>query len=164
MAGKQTIVKDVALKQIFPDIKNVTASTASYSQGDHIVFDSTLHIARAPTAESEGSSYLGISMLDVSSGKPLSPYSGTAVDAAQAVPAMDGPAYGVTNMYVLKTGDSLSPGVSIYIDLATGSRGVASTGTKAIGVYQGAAISGSAAGLEIECLVGARFPNDVLKF
>lgn len=170
MAGKNTVVKQISTKQIFPDVKNLTNSSISYVQGQHLIFDSANHVVRAPTAESEASTYLGIASLDISSGKPVSPYQGTAVDAAQAVPSMNGPIYGDTFLMTLKTGDSLSPGDNVYVYLAAGVNGVGSsagaTGTKVIGVYVGTqgTISTAAAGLQIECLIGARFSNDSLKF
>lgn len=164
MVGKSTVVRDIALKQIMPDIKNMVSSATNFAQGDILIFDTVSKLVRAPTAEAEGQYLLGIAALDVASGKPLSPYQGTAVDSAQAIPSLNGPLYGATFNMILKTGDSLSPGDLVYVYTTAGTSGVASTGTKAIGMYEGAAIVSAAASTVVEVLIGARFPNDVLKF
>jgi len=164
MSGKNTEVKIISPKQIIADAKPIVDSSVSFAQGDILILDTSTHLLRAPTAEAECSAFIGIAALDISSGKPLSPYIGTAVDAALAVPALDGPLYGNTYKMVAKTGDAFYPGDMVYAHIATGARGVSVSGTKAIGVYQGKAIASAAAGQEIECLIGARFPNDALKF
>lgn len=168
--GKNTIVKEVAIKQIIPDVKVFTNSSISYNQGDHLIFDTANNVVRAATAEGEGATYLGIAALDVVSGQPRSPYSGIGdADVNTAIPSESGPLYGMTAKFILKTGDALVRGAGVYIYVTAGGRGVASSagigpGTKPIGVYQGATISSAAAGQEIEVLVGARYPNDILKF
>lgn len=163
MAGKNTVVKQVGEKQIFPDIKNFLDSTVDFNQGDILIFDTSTYLVRAATSEGEGAYLLGIANATVVDGKPALPYS-TANDAAIAATSIDGPLYGDTFKMILKTGSTLTPGQQVYADPGTSARGVASSGTKAIGVYQGAAVSSSAAGLEIEVLIGARYPNDTLKF
>lgn len=164
MAGKNTEVKIIAPKQIMPDAKPVVSSATNFAQGDILILDTSTHLLRAPTAEGECSACMGIAAIDVSNGKPLSPYTGTAVDAAAAVPALDGPIYGNTFKMLAKGSDAFNPGDMVYAYIAGGTRYVSSSGTKAIGVYQGAAIASAVAGQEIECLIGARFPNDALKF
>lgn len=163
MAGKNTEVKIIAPKQLIADAKPVVSSAVNFAQGDILILDTSTALLRAPTAEAECSAFIGLAAIDVVSGKPASPYS-TAVDAAAAIPALDGPLYGNTFNMVAKTGDAFTPGCKVYAHIATGSRGVSVSGTKAIGIYQGKAIASAAAGQEIECLIGARFPDDVLKF
>jgi hypothetical protein len=164
MAGN-TIVKQISEKQIFPNILGYVSSAVTFNQGDYLIFDPVNSLVRAATAEAEAASGLGIAALSISSGQPISPYQGTAVDAAQAAPAMNGPLYGDSALMVLKTGSTLALGAPVYLDIATGNQGVAASGTKAIGVYVGqSAITSSAAGLQVEVLIGARYPNDTLKF
>ncbi len=168
--GKNTVVKEIATKQIFPDVKVLTNSSISYNQGDHLIFDTANNVVRSATAEGEGATYLGIATMDVVSGQPRTPYTGIAdADVNASIPSIDGPIYGITAKCVLKTGDSLLPGEQVYIYPTAGGTGVASSagigpGTKPIGVYQGAQVTTSAAGLQIEVLIGDRYPNDVLKF
>lgn len=162
MAGVNNIVREIAPKSIFDDASAVTSATEDFNQGDLLVLDSG--VIKKAAAEADGATFLGVSKISVVDGKLLSPYSGTAVDAAQAKGVLCGPVYGVVAKLILKTGEALAVGGLVYLDPATGGRGVAASGTKAIGVYQGAAIASAVAGQQIEVLVGARFPQDALKF
>lgn len=164
MAGINTIVRSVAPKSIFESALSVISSAVSFDQGDLLVFDDTNNVLKKPAAEAEGSTFLGVARCSISSGKLVSPYQGTAVDAAAGIVTVPGPVYGVIARCVLKTGITIAPGDSIFLDPATGTRGVTNTGTKAIGIYQGPAVATSAAGLEIEVLIGARHNGDVLKY
>jgi hypothetical protein len=163
MAGKNRIVRSVSEKSIFPSAKEVVDATVSFAQGDLLVFDDTANLLKKPAAEAEGSTFLGIAIETVVDGKLASPYV-TDVDAAQAVSELPGPSYGVIAKLVLKTGDALNPGDSVYLYPAGGTYHVQAAGTKAIGVYAGPAIASAAAGQEIEVLLGCRHPGDVLKF
>ncbi len=118
---------------------------------------------KKPAAETEGSTFLGVARVSIVLGKIASPYN-TDVVASQAIQDIPGPVYGVIAKCVLKTGDSVNPGDDIYLDPGTGTRGVTVTGTKSIGLYQGPAIAGAAAGTEIPVLIGCRAKNDSLKF
>jgi len=160
--------KQVAQKQLLPDIKAFVSSSTNFTQGDHQILDPSTYLVRAPTAESEAQYYLGYAAIDAASGKPLSPYPGTAVDAAAAIPSMPGPLFGNVASYTLKTGDSINPGANVYVYLPGSgtlpNQYVSSTGTKPIGMYEGAAITSAASGTLINVLIGARYPNDTLKF
>lgn len=160
------ITRSISPKAIFEDLQGKVSATASYSTGDLLSWDSTNNVILIPTSETQGSTFLGISDVTVVDGVIKGPYTGiTDNNAAQPSYQILGPKYGVYALCILKTGESLAIGGSVYLDPATGTRGVAASGTKAIGVYVGnSAISSSAAGLQIEVLLGARFPNDVLKF
>jgi hypothetical protein len=165
MSGKNTITRNVAQKSIFESAKSVIGATTSFDQGDHLFFDTVNHVLAKPAAEADGVTYLGIARVTVALGKLASPYAGlTDVDASVAISDVPGPLYGVIAKCVLKTGDSLNPGDGVYLDPATGTRGVQAAGTKIIGIYQGKAIAAAAAGTEIEVLIGARYIGDVLKF
>ena len=162
--GKNRIVRNVAPKSIFAAADAVTG-TGSYEQGDLLIFDDSANVIRKPTTEAECATILGIAVESVVSGKLKGPYPGlTDVDAAGAISSLPGPVYGVVAKLVLKTGDSLSPGDLVYGDPASGTANVQAAGTKAIGIYQGKAVSSAAAGLEIEVLLGARHPGDTLRF
>jgi hypothetical protein len=163
-----TVVKEIAIKQVFPDVKNLTDSTVSYFQGDIMIFDTTTKLVRAATAESECVTLLGIADANIYLGKPFSPYYNTPVDAAQAVPAINGPIYGMTAKLILKSGDSLTAGAAVFAyqnnsDTVYGKQYCQAAGTKAIGVYQGPAITGDGVA-KVEVLIGSRYPNDTLKF
>lgn len=163
--GKNTELRIVRPGTLVPDVKNFTSSVVTYNQGDFLIFDAVNSLVRAPTAEAECSTFLGVASLDVISGVPRSPYQGlTDVDAAQAIPSMLGPVYGNSFQGVVKTGVNLTPGIALYADIATAGNGVSPSGTKQVGIYQGPSVTTSAAGLVVEVLVGARWPNDSLKF
>jgi hypothetical protein len=163
MAGVNKIVRNIGAKEIFPDATAVISSAVSFNQGDLLVFNDTTNLLAVPALETEGVTFLGIAQVTVVSGKLASPYV-TAVDASQAISSVPGPCYNVVAALVAKTGDAFNPGDLVYLDPATGTRGVSSTGTKAIGVYQGKVVASASAGQEIEVLLGTRFPADALKF
>lgn len=163
--NQSRISRMIAPKEIFEDLQGKTAATTSYATGDLLSWDSTNAIVKLPTVEGDGSTFLGISDVTVVNGHLKQVYVGTDCDAAVPSYEIKGPTYGVYAKVVLKTGDSLAIGAAVYLDPATGSRGVTASGTKTIGNYVGnAAVVSAAAGTEIEVLLGARFPNDVLKF
>lgn len=163
-AAKNTIVRSVAPKSVFEDATDLHNTTIDYDQGDFLVYDAATQLLVKPAAETEGVTMLGIAPQTVVDGQPKSPYSGTAVDASQKTPRLAGPIYGVVARCVAKTGEAYTRGCLVYLHPATGGRGVQVTGTKAIGVYQGPAIASSAAGQEVEVLIGARYPGDTLQF
>lgn len=163
MAAVNNIVTEVAKKSIFNSAKALITSAVSFAQGDLLILDTTNHILAAPSAETDGAVFLGVATETVVSGLLKRPYT-TDVDASAAITDVPGPVFGVIAKLVSKTADAWVPGNLVYLDPATGTRGVSSTGTKAIGVYQGKAITSATAGQEIEVLVGARFGGDVLKF
>lgn len=160
---KNNIVKSVARKSIFDDARNVIGSSLTFNQGDLLVMDTTTHLLRAPTLETEGSIFVGVAAVSIVNGKLPSPYN-TDVVASQSIQDIPGPVYGVICKLQLKTGDSLNPGDAVYLDPATGTQGITASGTKQIGVFQGPAIAAAAAGSLVEVLLGARFGGDVLKF
>jgi hypothetical protein len=158
-----TVVYSVGMKQIFPNILNLVDATVSFAQGDLLVYDATNKLVRKAATEGESATLVGIAAFDAASGKPLSAYQ-TAVDASVSAPQMNGPMYGIVASMTLETGSTLSPGALVYGKPSLGAQYVATSGTKAIGVYQGKAIAGSAAGQVVEVLIGARYPGDALQF
>lgn len=158
------IVRSTAPKEILSDIqvgRGLTTSI-SYNQGDLLIFDVATQTVKKPAAESEGSTFLGIATNTVASGVAVGPYSGLAT-TAQAQSLIAGPQYGVEASMILKNGDALVFGASVYLDPASGPEFVQASGTKAIGIYEGPSITGNGS-LPVRCLLGARFPNDTLKF
>lgn len=156
----------VAGKQIFPDIKALVDSTISFFQGDLMFYDASAKLVKPVSSGTEGSmaTLIGIATENIFQGKPFTPYPGTLVDAAQATPALNGPMYGIVAEFTLATGSTLNPGDPVYALPASGSQFVATTGTQAIGVYEGKLISSSSAGQKVEVLVGARYPSGNLQF
>ena len=160
---KNTLARRIAPKTLLPDIQNVVDSTLSYGEGDLLVFDTTTHKLKLPSAETDGATFVGVSPIQVQLGKPPKVYV-TDVDASAAIPAQMGPEYGNAYRLILKAGDAIVPGASVYLDPASGTQNVSVTGTKAIGVYYGKALTAATGGTVIEVVIGARFPNDTLKF
>lgn len=161
---KSRIVLSMAPKEVFEDLQGKVAATTTYYTGDLLCWDSTNHIVYLPSSETNGSTFLGISDVSVVSGTIKQTYTGTDVSSVPSY-EIKGPTYGVYAQLTLKTGDSLAIGDYVYLDPASGTSNVQASGTKPIGIYVGnAAVSSAAAGTQVVCLLGARFPNDTLKF
>ncbi len=165
MPAKNTIVREVSRKSLFESAINVISSAVSFNQGDLLVFNDTSNLIAVPAAEAEGSTFLGVATVSIVSGKLVNPYTGIPdAVSTSAISDVPGPAYGVIAKCVAKTGIALAPGDAIYLDPATGTRGVTNTGTKIIGIYQGPTVASAAAGQEIEVLLGCRHNGDTLKY
>jgi len=160
MAGKNTIVRSVAPKSLFESAIPALGAASDWEQGDLLVIKT--NVIQKAAVEADGEFMLGVARQTVTDGKVVGPYQGTAVDAAAALVDIAGPVYGVVAKCVAKTGDAFTVGCLVYLDPATGGRGVSVSGTKAIGIYQGPALT-AAAGQEVEVLIGARV-EDVLQF
>ena len=161
---KNNITRSVRPASIFPSAQGLVDANTNYNQGDWLIIESNKIIV--PDTEDDGDLCLGIATETVVAGKLKSPYS-TDVDGSTAIADLPGPTHGVVAKMILKPSDSLSPGALVYMDPVTHSRGVAASGTKAVGVYQGvAAVTGgpSTAFTEVEVLIGHRFPGDTLAF
>lgn len=169
-SGKNTVIRSVRPASLFEEVQPLLTTTLSISQGDHVVLDTSLNVLKIPVTESSDSAnYLGIMRETIVNGKLVRPYT-TDVDASQAISACPGPQYGNTFSMQLKPSDALVPGSLVYMWLpgsTVSTRGVSVSGTNAIGVYQGPAVTGgpSSTGLtEVECLIGHRYPANVLQF
>jgi hypothetical protein len=158
-----TIVRTISLNQIFPDIRTLVPATATWAQGDLLMFDPVNYVVNRLPSEASATTFLGIADQDMSAGNVVSPYS-TSNNAAIAVPALNGPLFGVVAQLILQTGTTLHGGDPIYASPTTNAgQGCAATGTKIIGVYQGPAVTTSTAGQVIEVSIMARYPGDTLK-
>jgi hypothetical protein len=147
---KNRITRSVSPKSVFEDATAMVDATVSYNQGDLLRFDDTNNLIAKFSAETDGSTFLGIASETVVNGALKSPYQGTAVDAAAALGHVPGPVAGVQAKLILKTGDSINPGDLVYW---FGDQTVTVTGTVRIGRYQGKAIASAAAGTEVEVLL-----------
>jgi hypothetical protein len=154
MAGVNKIVRSVAPKSLFESAQALVDSTISWNQGDLIYLDTTNHLLKVVTAETQSANFMGVARVTIVSGKIASPYN-TDVVASQSIADVPGPQVGVVAKLVLKTGDSLAPGQQVGLYPAAGTRGVSSTiTTNAVGVYQGPTIASATAGQEIEVYLG----------
>jgi hypothetical protein len=162
--GINNLVREVSPKSLFESAIDLIDATSTWLQGDLLIRDPATYLLRKPASEAECTDFCGIAVQTIVDGKAPSPVQGTMVDAAEGNDDIKGPVYGCIFSLILKTGDALNPGDVVYADPASGSRNVSATGTKAIGVYQGAAIASATAGQEILVLVGARAPSDALIF
>lgn len=161
MASKNRITRlSGNAKSVFPDASTVIDATTSWEQGDLLFLDSGL--LKPIAAEVDAATFVGIAESTVVLGKVKSPYS-TATDAAAGAVPVVGGVYGVVAKMVAKTGDAFNPGDLVY-SVAANPQQVSSTGSKAIGIYQGGVVASAAAGSEVECLLGHRFPGDALAF
>jgi hypothetical protein len=146
---------------VIPDATAFIDATISWNQGDLLYLDTTAHLIKPITVETQAATFLGIAPSSISLGKPVSPYQGTAVDAAQGIVPVVGGLAGVVAKLYAKTSDAFNPGDLVY-STAVDSQTVSSAGTKAIGVYLGPAIGSAVAGQLIEVHLGHRFPGDTL--
>lgn len=154
MAAKNRITVSVRPGTVFPDALKVISSAISWEQGDLLYFDDTNNLLKPLASDATAATVCGIAIQSISSGKPISPYQGTAVDAAQAIESIAGPQFGVVAKMLLKSGDSFAPGDAVYYggDAQT----VSSAGTNSVGIYQGASLTATA-GSEGEILLINRF-------
>jgi len=159
MAGTNAIKRSVAPNAVFESATAQTDATVSYEQGDLLCLLTGL--IQKPAAEADGATFLGVARETVVLGKLARPYT-TDVDASQAASEIPGPQFGIEAEVISKTGDAWAVGGLVYLDPATGARGVTSAGTKAIGVYLGPVIAAATAGQKIIIRVGHRFPGDTL--
>lgn len=159
------ITRSIRPGSVFESAQNVIDSTVSYNQGDLLVFDDTNNLVAKASAEADGATFLGIATETIVSGKLKRPVS-TDVDASAAISDVPGPMFGVVAKLALKTGDSLSPGDLVYLYPTGGSYHIQASGTKAVGVYQGSAVTGGPSDTPtlVEVHLGHRFPGDSLQF
>ena len=134
------IVREVNPSSYFESALPLIDATVSFNQGDLLYLDTSGHLIKAVTSDSNGATFLGISRATIVSGKLVSPYQGTAVDAAQAISDIAGPQFGVVAKMKLKSGDTFNPGIAVYacsVDAQT----VSSTGSNIIGYFQDAQVT-----------------------
>lgn len=165
MSGKNTIKRSVRQGSMAESSKAFLTSTISYNQGDLLVMDTSAHTIRKASTESEMNQFMGIARETVVNGVIPRPYT-TDVDASAAIADVAGPIYGITALAQLKASDTLNPGDVVYAYTTQGPRVVSASGTKVIGIYQGATVTGapSASPTEVEVLFGHRYPADTLVF
>jgi hypothetical protein len=157
--AKNRIARSVAPKSVFAEAQPLVDSTVDYLQGDLLFLDSGL--IKPVTADADGATILGIAPQTIVDGKPKAVYSGTAVDAAQAIEAIAGPVYGVIAKLKLKSGDVFAAGDLVYAT-AVDAQTVSSAGTNPVGVFQGPGVT-AVSGSEGLVLLGAVI-NGVLQF
>lgn len=161
--GINNIKSEIAVNSIFRDVGGLVTSTTTWEAGDILVFDDAANKVKAASAEADGLTVLGVAVQSVTNGVIFGPYTGiTDNSAAIQAGALAGPVFGVEAELILATGSTIAAGDLVYISDA---KTVAVTGTKAIGIYVGSkSITGSVAGQKIVVRMGARFPQDTLKF
>lgn len=160
--SKNNIVVDVARKSLFYGASGIYG-TLTFNQGDLLCFSSTTHLLTQPTQESDMDTFAGVSVEQVVSGIKKSPFSDSNDASLAAGLDIAAPVYGVICSLILKSGDGAFPGSYAYGDPATGAQNVQASGTKPIGLFTSPAITGDGT-LTVNVLVGARYPNDTLKF
>jgi hypothetical protein len=163
MASQNRIIRSIAPKAIFEEAHSVISSASTWDQGDLLYFDTSAKVIKRLASEGNAATFLGIARTKIVSGVPASPYQGLASQPNEATGAVPGPQFGLIAALVLKSGDALSPGALVYADPATGNFNVQASGTKDIGVYQGASVTGDGV-TSVEVFLGARYPDDTLRF
>lgn len=165
--SKNRIVRSIAPKSLFEEASAVVGSSTTFNQGDLLYFDTSTHTLKRLTSEANAATFCGIARIGITNGVPNSPYQGLASQPSEARGALPGPQYGIIVALVLKSGNALNPGDSVYADPVDSNFGVQTNGTKIIGIYQGTPALGSVTGdgvSTVEVLLGARYPADTLLF
>jgi len=166
--GSNQLRRQLATRSLIADASPFVDGTTSFNQGDLLYFiPSTQLITNTPASGETGSNFLGVSPVDVVSGKLRPPYIGTQCDAAVAGGGIAGPEYGSIFALVPKSGDTFTAGCRVYpvIDDASNRKVTVTSGSLAcIGLYQGPTLTAGASTPDIECLIGAVYPNDVVSF
>jgi hypothetical protein len=152
--AKNRITRSVRPGSAFESAKAVISSASTWNQGDLVYFDDVNNVLKAVTGDTDAATFCGIARQSIVAGKPVSPYQGTAVDAAQAIEELGGPQFGVIAKLKLKSGDSFAPGDLVYAS-SVDAQTVSVSGTNAIGIFQDAAIVASS-GSEGQVLIGNR--------
>lgn len=158
---KNNLKLELSRKSMFDHAGAVLSSAVNINQGDLVHFDGALNIL-APLVAGQEATLLGVSPVTIVAGKMQSPYS-TSNDAAIAVSELPGPRYGSVHDLKLTVGDALNPGDLVYPG-ADAQTVTVVVGVQPIGVYQGVAVAAAVSGQTGAVLVGARFPDNVLKF
>lgn len=140
--AKNRIVRSPRPGSAFESALKLIDSTITWNQGDLLYLDTTNHLIKAMASDTTGLTCLGIARQSIASGKPVSAYTGTAVDASQAIEDIAGPVYGVIANLKLKSGDIFVPGQSVF-GTTTDAQTVSASGTNAIGLFQDAQITAS---------------------
>ena len=144
--AQNRITRSVNPYSLFESAKALISSAISFNQGDLLYLDTTNHLIKPIALAADSATFLGIARVTISSGKLVSPYQGTAVDAAQAISDIPGPQAGVVAKLKLNSGDSFTSGCDVY-PVAGDAQTVTVTGgvgISAIGVFQGAAVTAGA--------------------
>lgn len=155
--AKNLITRSVRPGSIFESALALISSAVSFNQGDLLYLDTVNHLIKPVTADADGATILGISRATIVNGKLISSYSGTAVDASQAIEDIAGPQFGIIARLKLKSGDAFVPGGAVYA-CAVDAQTVSSTGTNKIGIFQDASItasSGSTGQVLLGCNIGS---------
>jgi hypothetical protein len=128
-------------------------------------FDTTALNIRAVTATGDAATLIGISDVQVTSGKLAGPYDGlTAVDASQVGPDFVGPKFGVEADMVLNTGDAFTMGCKVYLKDTTNTQTVSVSNpgdNNYIGLFvdMNGPVTSASAGQVGRILIGCRYPN-----
>lgn len=145
------IVRSVAPDCKFESAKALISSSSAWNQGDLLFLDTTAHLIKPVAADAtDAVSVLGVARQTISSGKVVSPYQGTAVDAAAAIEDIAGPVFGVVAKMQLKSGDTFNPGAKVYlVDGAAGANAQSVTSVDpgshvSVGAYQDAVVTAGA--------------------
>jgi hypothetical protein len=154
--AKNNLKRELAYKSLFSSAKPVLSTASNWNQGDILAYDATNNIINAVTGTGSSANLVGVAVNTVVSGKQPSPYSGTAVDASQAIEDMAGPRYGSIFTMSLNTGDIWVPGQAAYLMSDPQTLTSAVTGNS-VGIYQGPAITSAASGTTGDFLIGARY-------
>lgn len=162
MGSLNATARKVVTNTFCADIKPLVNSSLSFNEGDFLFLNSSTHLLAKPAGETDGANFVGVAACTIVNGKPVSSIS-TDVDSSIGIPSIPGPTYGDEYIVTLKSGAVFHPGDTVYIDPATATNGVTTTGSNPVGVFVGKQVTGTGTNTGIAKL-GCQAPNNVLKF
>lgn len=157
------VVRTLSNMSLFESAKPVLSTSCTWNQGDMIAFDITNKILNAVTGSGSSVNLCGVANQTIVNGVVPSPYLGTQVDASVGLSDLQGPSYGNVYGMVLKSGDSFTPGASIYATVDPQTVTVTAAGS-AVGLFVGVAVTPAVTGTRGDCLIGANYGPSGTKF
>lgn len=160
--AKNRVVRSIAVNAVFEDCSNLVTSSTNWNQGDQLVYDTSAGVVRViATESSDSANFLGIAVVTVVNGAIQGAYGTLATGSQVASGGIPGPQYGVEALWYLKSGDTLIPGQKVYAYPSGSVQTVSASGTNAIGVYNGPAITGTSTS-QINVRVGCTYLKGAL--
>lgn len=143
--GQNGTFRRVNRNSLIEDISAAVGASTTFNAGDFLTFNLTTKTFGTLAGESDSQNFAGLAVMSVVNGKPVSAYT-TDVDSSAGYPSIKGPEFGDEVYALLKAGDAVTPGTTLYYNPGATpvKNGVTVTvGTKAIGIYFGPSLTGA---------------------
>jgi hypothetical protein len=152
--AKNRITRSVRPGSIFESALSLISSAISWNQGDLLYLDTTNHLIKPVTGDTDALTILGIARNTILNGAVKGPYDGLADLPTSGIVEVAGPQFGVVAYMKLKTGDVFVAGQSIYAS-SVDAQTVSASGTNVVGIFQDSGLT-AAASSQGNVLIGAK--------